>query len=280
MCFLECNRTITIRSGSHFASGRLTSPNFPNLYDNNATCITKLLAPQESRILIVFKTFKLERGENSFSRMPGVGRFNNWRWRYFTPSSRITISDITPPPNLIYLGQTCSYDSLKIVLNPVSSNETKEFCGYVMPPSLLTTSDELTLILKSDTSMAHGGYELSYFTASKPFKESRGDKNVTVYNFAPNYEKTGVITPIGYPQNYPNRTAQLFTISPPSGLLCKFTIVVLRTSMDVDKQNCTDADHLLYYLAETKTWVNNKAANNPQLIVFPCVFVSFLIYQT
>uniref|UniRef100_A0AC34R1Z7 CUB domain-containing protein n=1 Tax=Panagrolaimus sp. JU765 TaxID=591449 RepID=A0AC34R1Z7_9BILA len=179
--------------------------------------------------------------------------------------------DISPPPNLIYIGQTCSYDSLKVVLNPVAPNETKEFCGHVMPPSLLTTSDELTLILKSDTSMAHGGYELSYFTAIQPKIIKEKGVNMTIYNFAPNHEKSGAITPIGYPQNYPNNTLQKFVIAPPPGLLCKFTIILLRTSLDVDKRNCSDADYLAYGTGKTETQRPDKMIGDVDLTILPCV---------
>ncbi|CAB3398991.1 unnamed protein product [Caenorhabditis bovis] len=51
----NCNRTIVI---DEEPSGRLTSPNYPNSYSSNSTCLTKLQT--KSRVLIAFSKFNLE----------------------------------------------------------------------------------------------------------------------------------------------------------------------------------------------------------------------------
>ena len=77
---LACNRTIDIETGSEkYASGRITSPNFPSSYDHNSTCVTRIKVPEDKQILLVFKQFLLEYGV-----MSGYGSsayFSSWRDR-------------------------------------------------------------------------------------------------------------------------------------------------------------------------------------------------------
>ncbi|CAD5223337.1 unnamed protein product [Bursaphelenchus okinawaensis] len=74
----SCNRTITVdEPNSRFASGRVHSPNFPYQYDANSSCVTTIEVPEEYRILIVFKTFLIERGQYALRRTPFWRRYHN-----------------------------------------------------------------------------------------------------------------------------------------------------------------------------------------------------------
>jgi hypothetical protein len=45
-----------------WASGMITSPNYPNDYNHNATCVTRIKVPDDKRILLAFQIFSLEHG--------------------------------------------------------------------------------------------------------------------------------------------------------------------------------------------------------------------------
>ncbi len=56
-----CNRTIDLKHfGSPLASGRLTSPHYPNQYGHNQSCDTYITAPKDHLLLLVFRDFHME----------------------------------------------------------------------------------------------------------------------------------------------------------------------------------------------------------------------------
>ena len=158
----------------------------------------------------------------------------------------------------------------------MKSDGVKTFCGYIIPPSLLSDSSEMKIQLTTDESLSHGGYDLSYYSLPKVKNVTVGSHNVSIYDFEPNYEKSGAITSVGYPSNSPNNTIQRFTIIPPSGLSCKFTIQILRASNDPLKDECQNADYLAYTTMPIETWNSNKKTDvlKMEWTKFPCSLVS------
>uniref|UniRef100_A0A914YS61 CUB domain-containing protein n=1 Tax=Panagrolaimus superbus TaxID=310955 RepID=A0A914YS61_9BILA len=278
----QCNRTVTFEAGSHFASGRLTSPNYPNSYDNNATCITSISAPLDFQILIVFKEFRVERGEGFRHRFPGIGGNNSPYWR------RGGWSRFYSSPRYLY-STACSYDALKIKvledthdcgylatkinLNPSNSTISDQtFCGFTLPPSQISKSNLLDLKFTTDDSMTHGGYDLSYYSV-KPILISTKNIENMFYEFQPNYERSGAITPIGFPSAYPNNTIQRFSIRPPSGLFCTFKMVSLSLTSLPDVDNCDAADTLRYKTVIATNDGGDEEHRDSNWIS-PCILVS------
>lgn len=74
--FLACNRSIEIEDNySILASGRLTSPNYPNAYEHDTKCLTKISVPINNLIFLVFKDFQMESGRRLSSRYNFIKKF-------------------------------------------------------------------------------------------------------------------------------------------------------------------------------------------------------------
>ncbi|KAI6211378.1 putative cubilin [Aphelenchoides besseyi] len=203
----SCNRTITITPGDRWASGRITSPNYPNSYDDNSTCTTEILAPNDQQILLVFKDFVVERAAQS--RQPFNRRFGIVYNRYQRYGSI---------PNSY---ATCAHDSLTIMYNTSDPMDNGTFCGYYVPPARISSSNIMTLIFRTDGDVSYGGYSANYYTA-RIIEENDYNK---FYDFAPIYEIEGVFANIGFP-GYNENTTQRWQVVPPAGMDCTFKIVV------------------------------------------------------
>ncbi|KAK6758656.1 hypothetical protein RB195_016091 [Necator americanus] len=208
-----CNRTVITQNAP---SGRLTSPNFPNPYDHNSTCTTRVEAPRQKRIQLVFRSFDFERGRVSFYRANGSRlALYNFRRRVFMRS--------------------CDFDFLKI--NEPGRNSTGPVCGRGLPSTYFTWGNSVEVFMKTDHNMATEGYDLSYFTG-----RLHDDGSI---DFAPSNDLEGAITNIGYPNGYNTSTRSSWTIMPPNGHSCVVDLIVLelaKTQPDVD---CLSQDEYL-----------------------------------
>ncbi|EYC41622.1 hypothetical protein Y032_0562g3499 [Ancylostoma ceylanicum] len=208
-----CNRTVITQD---VPSGRLTSPNFPNPYDHNSTCTTKIEAPERKRILLVFKSFDFERGRVSFYRTNGSRiALYNWRRRVFMRS--------------------CDFDYMKI--NEPGRNSTGPVCGRGLPSTYFSWGNSVEVFMKTDHNMATEGYDLSYFTG-----KLRDDGSI---DFAPSYDLEGAITNIGYPRGYNASTKSTWTIKPPNGHGCIVELVVLEIAKAPQGVDCLSQDEYL-----------------------------------
>ncbi|KJH51475.1 CUB domain protein [Dictyocaulus viviparus] len=207
-----CNRTIITKE---IASGRLTSPNFPNPYDHNSTCTTKIQAPEEKRIQLVFRTFDFERGRINFYRANNSRRaFYSWRRRAYAKS--------------------CDFDYLQI--NEQGRNSTGPICGRGLPSSYFSWGNAIEIFMKTDHNMATEGYELSYFTG-----KLHDDASI---DFSPSYDSYGAITNIGYPRGYNTSTKSSWTIKPPNGHSCTVEITVLSLAKAIGADCLTQDEYL------------------------------------
>ncbi|WKY13932.1 hypothetical protein Q1695_004623 [Nippostrongylus brasiliensis] len=209
----SCNRTINTKD---VPSGRLTSPNFPNPYDHNSTCTTRIVTDERKRIQIVFRNFDFERGRISFVRGNGslLSRLN-WRRRVYRKS--------------------CDFDFLQI--NEAGRNSTGPMCGRGLPTSYFSWGSAVELFMKTDHNMATDGYELSYFTG-------RLHDGGTI-DFATSYDSQGAITNIGYPKGYNASTKTSWTVMPPNGHACTFTVSVLDLAKAVSGVDCLTQEEYL-----------------------------------
>ncbi|KAI6227549.1 putative cubilin [Aphelenchoides fujianensis] len=199
----SCNRTISVAAGDRWASGRVTSPNYPRPYGHNATCTTTIEVPEGRRVLLVFTDFNLEEGAQQSPwggrRVPGLGySFYNY--------------------GMI----NCHHDSLTILFNASTPEVNSTYCGMYPPPTHMSPANSVLLRLETDEDVAAGGYAALYFTARE---EERPDGS-RFFDFAPTYEPEGVLTNIGYPDAYPENTTQRWTVVPPAGMECAFRLFV------------------------------------------------------
>ncbi|KIH59974.1 CUB domain protein [Ancylostoma duodenale] len=208
-----CNRTVITQD---VPSGRLTSPNFPNPYDHNSTCTTRLEAPERKRILLVFRSFDFERGRVNFYRTNGSRiALYNWRRRVFMRS--------------------CDFDYMKI--SEPGRNSTGPVCGRGLPSTYFSWGNSVEVFMKTDHNMATEGYDLSYFTG-----KLRDDGSI---DFAPSYDLQGAITNIGYPRGYNTSTKTSWTIKPPNGHGCIVELVVLELAKAPEGVDCLSQDEYL-----------------------------------
>ncbi|XGW05440.1 hypothetical protein V3C99_016081, partial [Haemonchus contortus] len=209
----SCNRTI---SAQEIPSGRLTSPNFPNPYDHNATCTAKIQAPEKRRIQIVFRNFDFERGRITFYRTNASRlAIYNWRRRIYRKS--------------------CDFDYLQI--REPGRNSTGPICGRGLPSSYFSWGNSVEIFMKTDHNMATEGYELSYFTG----KWHDGG----IIDFSTAHDSHGAITNIGYPKGYNTSTKTSWRIMPPNGHSCTLDITVLELAKTVQGVDCLSQDEYL-----------------------------------
>ncbi|KAL3290304.1 hypothetical protein HHI36_023648 [Cryptolaemus montrouzieri] len=104
---------------------------------------------------------------------------------------------------------TCDYDYVTIYDNntiPGRGGFVGKYCGNMLPPSLISTSNIVTITFVSDTTPNTGGFTLSYNFIQEA-KLCGG-----------NYlSPGGVIRSPGYPDKYPTNSDCTWTISVPSG---------------------------------------------------------------
>ncbi|KAI6170818.1 hypothetical protein M3Y97_01115000 [Aphelenchoides bicaudatus] len=231
-----CNRTISIKTGvERWASGQISSPNYPKAYDDNATCITKVEAPKDYQIFLTFHLFSMERGTRRVIAPNGtvVQRYG------YGLGYRAVV--------------TCEFDNLTIYYNETTPTQNETYCGWSGPPSQLTPNNTLFLKLITDGTNGMVGYN-AYYYAVKVVEDRPYHK---FYNFAPIYEPSGYLSNLGYP-GYPQNTTQRWTVIPPSGMSC--TVKIL-TSMSKVRSCSTN---------EKVKWAHYIGSMPEQWIDLPC----------
>uniref|UniRef100_A0A8R1DU11 CUB domain-containing protein n=1 Tax=Caenorhabditis japonica TaxID=281687 RepID=A0A8R1DU11_CAEJA len=196
----NCQRSIDTNT---IKSGRLTSPNYPNIYSENSSCLTTLESKNQ-KILVAFSEFHLE-DPNRVS--------NQCEYDYLQVHA------------LIF-----HYPVLFCQISEPGNNGTK-FCGFDLPSTFLTNGNDLNLIFKADHSLNDGGYDASYYTVIS----ERDDR----IQFAASYDLEGVVSNIGYPNGYNKSMSQVFTIRPPASHDCSFLFSDVNIGLIKNGEECT-----------------------------------------
>ncbi|KAH1029878.1 hypothetical protein HUJ05_003031 [Dendroctonus ponderosae] len=110
----------------------------------------------------------------------------------------------------------CSYDSVKIFDNntdPGRGGLLGTFCGYHLPPIMLSTSNIMTIYFSSDHTISDAGFIASYIFIK--------EISVCGGNY---FTSAGVIKSPGYPESYPTNKECIWTITVPPGsqIMLKF----------------------------------------------------------
>lgn len=117
---------------------------------------------------------------------------------------------------------------LGIVNNNVAL-QFHSFCGDTKPPIIMTQSNELTLIFRSDSTITREGFTATYLFLDA--RKSCGGHFVKV---------TGVIQSPNYPKNYPNKRECTWVIEAPS----KQKVLLNVTNFHLENHPNCDFDYL------------------------------------
>ncbi|XP_041458355.1 cubilin-like [Lytechinus variegatus] len=102
---------------------------------------------------------------------------------------------------------SCAYDYVEIYDN-VTPNVTLlgRYCGATPPPVMMSSSNQMTVLFVSDSSVAFEGFTASYVAV-----------NTSTYCGGTLSGDTGVFSSPNYPNNYPNNRDCVWTINAPVG---------------------------------------------------------------
>uniref|UniRef100_A0A158R3Q9 Cubilin n=1 Tax=Syphacia muris TaxID=451379 RepID=A0A158R3Q9_9BILA len=223
----SCNRNISIGKQS---GGRITSPNYPNYYNDDSECTTSITAEKDFKILLVFKDFSLEKNSGSaYSRM--------------------------------YLQHLDGYFRRGKVDN---TNQGHCIFDYVqLPPTFFSTGNALQIRLKTDINEEERGYDAYYF-ATRPKTLLSESTYITSFDFGEIHELQGAITNIGFPNGYAPNQRMRWQISPPAGNQCTLSLKVMDFGKESDGE-CKLGDHIT--LSEIVTSKSIPTANS---FTLPC----------
>ena len=104
-------------------SGQFSSPLYPNNYPNDLLCKWQITVPVGEQIKMDFRSFNLQSGSNC-------------KYDFVLVQDRKT-----PNSSLVDVGK---------------------YCGYNIPPSYLSTENELHIQFKTDSWRNYKGFEISY----------------------------------------------------------------------------------------------------------------------
>ncbi|ULT88642.1 hypothetical protein L3Y34_007689 [Caenorhabditis briggsae] len=121
----------------------------------------------------------------------------------------------------------CEYDHL--LFREEGTNGTK-YCGTSLPATFVSSGKDVTMEFKSDHSLNHGGYDMSYYTVV-----SQRDNFI---QFADSYELDGIISSIGYPNGYNKSISQVFTLRPPNSHDCSIIFSDVNVGLVKPKEEC------------------------------------------
>ncbi|XP_047455679.1 cubilin [Mugil cephalus] len=184
------------------ASGAFSSPNYPLPYHPNAECYWNIRTSQGSQLLLSFSEFHLE-----------------------STSTR------------------CSYDYLAVNDgNSSSAPELAKLCGNVIPRPINSSSNELFVKLRTDSSVNTGGFLASYITKCE---------NILISG-----RHDGVIESLNYPQNYPVSSMCSWTIQTTNGNRINYTF----TAFSLEFSTTCNFDYVKLY--------NGPNVNSPLIGTF------------
>uniref|UniRef100_A0A0N5A6L6 Cubilin n=1 Tax=Parastrongyloides trichosuri TaxID=131310 RepID=A0A0N5A6L6_PARTI len=257
----SCNRTITINEQENTLSGRFTSPNYPNNYLHNTTCITNFVLDKSleysHKIFLSFEDVFLERG-SLFIHVPiSLGFRKKGKFLRALNERPITRSSE-------YM--RCKYDVLKI--EDPFINMTKQYCGNIIPTPYLSTGPTLKLNLTTDHATSNRGYAGTYYAVRVVKTE-----DTTIYKFETNYDTEGSITNIGFPfaNNYTIKS--VWSIIPPRGTKCTLTIAYLKLPIEAEDPKCQQKTNAIFSIVHLDTESmnsNSTLAANGEMINVPC----------
>lgn len=156
------------------STGMFSSPMDGNAYPNGASCIYNMVVNPGMVVQLTFNTFNLENHEN------------------------------------------CIYDYVEIYDNGTTPNATLlgRYCGGTPPPVLVSESNQMSVVFRTDSSIASDGFTASYAAV-----------NTSTLCGTTLTGNTGVLTSPNYPSNYPNNQDCDWIISAPEGqqIMLNFT---------------------------------------------------------
>ncbi|CAG9855166.1 unnamed protein product [Phyllotreta striolata] len=104
---------------------------------------------------------------------------------------------------------TCAYDNVQVFDNNTDLGTgvlMGKFCGFTLPPTLLSSSNIMTITFKTDITVNMDGFLATFVTLQ--------EKDVCEGNY---YTPSGVIKSPRYPEPYPNNRECTWTINVPPG---------------------------------------------------------------
>uniref|UniRef100_A0A0K0E2R5 Cubilin n=1 Tax=Strongyloides stercoralis TaxID=6248 RepID=A0A0K0E2R5_STRER len=269
----SCNRTITISNEENTLSGKFTSPNYPNFYSHNSTCITNFVLSDKlehsHKIFLVFDEVQLERGS---SQLLLTSTFYNPFHNNYKSKLLYGLNGL----NLPYQSMSqCKYDSLQI--DDKIGNETKIFCGNVVPPSYLSAGNSLILNFTTDATTNARGYSGTYFAVRTVKTDT-----YTIYKFENNYDTDGIITNVGFPFIQNKTTKSVWSITPPRGSKCSINLLFLKLPINAEDKNCKNEINQYFSIIHTDSEVldeNSTLSTNAAIINIPCTFTETQKYD-
>ncbi|XP_056646391.1 cubilin [Diorhabda sublineata] len=137
---------------------------------------------------------------------------------YYPPGLHCKWTIIAPPTNVIQLtwmtfnvepSYECAYDNVQIYDNNTDLGQgvlMGKFCGFTLPPMLLTSSNMMSIYFSTDVTVSMDGFLASYIFIQ--------EKNVCGGNY---FTTSGVIKSPRYPEYYPTNRECTWTINVPPG---------------------------------------------------------------
>ncbi|RZC35073.1 CUB, FXa inhibition and/or EGF CA domain containing protein, partial [Asbolus verrucosus] len=141
-CVVTCGGVITAPSGT------ISSPNFPNLYPPNKTCIWDIVTAHHNRITLNFTHFDID----------GPSELQCFNKDSLKVANKMMHSTKTS-------SGFCNNKTLSFDIKDYSLSEERIYCGNITPPMLHSETNALRLIFNSDSSGQRTGFAINYASA-------------------------------------------------------------------------------------------------------------------